>query len=426
MRLCHARWLNPDGTFGEGAVEARDGRLVLRPGDVGGRGWDCQGQLILPGLVDPHVHLRQPGARSKEGVRNGSEAAAAGGVTTLLAMPNDRPATTSEGYLRAKQRAYARSCTTRWGLFLQATPRAADPALAARLAPRVVALKIYMARSSQHPAIHDPALLCALFKAWPRVTVHAEDETAFLPGPVDLRRRSHAKQRPIAAIELALAKIEYALRSLPTHDRPRLVLAHASTLQEVAWLARMKDEGFDVWGETCPHYLLMTEARARRIGGELKVNPPIRGKAHQEALRAGLREGIIDFVASDHAPHHSWEKHDRIAPPSGIAAVEWSWPLLLHMAEEGWLPWAALTRVGCAAAAACYGLPSRDGLRAGNLADFVIAERAPETREPRTISHAGLRPYSHLHLAWRVRWTFIDGDVAEPGPHADKPEVPTP
>jgi dihydroorotase len=427
MRLCHARWLNPDGTFGEGAVEAPDGRLALRPGDEAGGGLDARGLLVLPGLVDPHVHLRAPGLTRKEGVKNGSTAALAGGVTTLLAMPNDRPPTTTEARLDAKEAIYRRDCLTRWGLFLQATPRAADPAFAARMAPRVAGLKIYLARSSSLPALRDPALLTRILAAWPLVTVHAEDEGAFLPGPVDIRLMPHHVQRPVEALGSALALVEAALRALPPDGRPRLVVAHAATALEAAWIARMKAEGFDVWGETCPHYLLFDSEQAEARGGELKVNPPLRAARDQEATRAALREGTLDFLATDHAPHLPAEKADPANPPSGIAGIEWLWPLLLHQVEQGLLPWSGLTRVGCAAAAACYGLPGRDGLRDGNLADLVLAERPPEAPARPVITRAATNPYRHLPLAWRVRATFVGGRPAWRDPSLPPlPESPPP
>ncbi len=415
MRISNARWLSPDGAWVDGVIDVVEGRLRLLPGAVAPvqpDGIDAAGKLILPGYIDPHVHLREPGQIYKEGVLNGTRAALAGGVTTVLAMPNNQPPTSTARRLEAKRARFRRKSQVNWGLFLQATPRLTDPALAQAIAPGICALKVYMAKSSAHPAVNSIDDLLGLFRAWPVVALHAEDDTCFCDGPFDMRNIAHHVHRPRGSIQEALAKIKRALRLLDAHERPRVVILHAATIDEVSWLLEMKAEGFDVVGETCPHYLLFTAEDQVARGGELKCNPPIRGALDREVLRDGLSNGAIDFLATDHAPHAPAENARPDAPPSGIAGIEWLWPLLLHARDQGWVRDAQLTRVACGAAAECYGIPGRDGIRDDNAADLVLVERAPDEPFPPVITKAGLTPFAQVPLAWRVRATLVNGALS--------------
>ena len=407
MRIVNARWLDPQGSWIDGLIDVVQGRLRLLPGALAQAGpgdLDAAGQLILPGFVDPHVHLREPGQAYKEGIANGTRAALAGGVTTLLDMPNNAPPSSTARRLDAKRERFRRKSATHWGLFMQATPRHSDPALAARIAPGICGLKVYMAKSSAHPGVNDPGQLEALFRAWPVVAIHAEDDTCFCEGPYDMRRIAHHVHRPRGSIRGALSKIEYALRALPPVERPRVVILHAATIDEVAWLTRMKADGFDVYGETCPHYLLFTHEDQLARGGWLKCNPPIRSAMDRAALQEGLVSGAIDFLATENALPDT--------PPSGIAGIEWLWPLLLHARDAGWVGDAQLTRIACAGATRCYRIADRDGIRDGNSADLVLVQRAPDEPKAPVITRAGLDPFADVPLAWRVRATLVSGAVA--------------
>ncbi len=414
MRIANARWLDPRGDWIDGVIDVVDGRLNLLPGAIAPAGTatiDAAGKLVLPGFVDPHVHLREPGQIYKEGVRNGTKAAIAGGVTTVLAMPNNKPPTSTAARLEAKRARFRRKSLANWGIFLQATPSRTQLAEAPQIAPGICALKVYMAKSSAHPGVNRPEDLEALFRAWPVVAIHAEDDTCFCDGPFDMRNIAHHVHRPRGSIQTALAKIEGCLRALEPGERPRVIILHAATIDEVTWLARMKADGFDVHGETCPHYLLFTSEDQIARGGVLKCNPPIRGPLDREALRDGLSRGLIDFLATDHAPHAPEENAKPDTPPSGIAGIEWLWPLLLHARDAGWIADAQLTRAACAAAAHCYEIPGRDGIIDGNAADLVLVERAPDEPFGPVITKAGLAPFASTPLAWRVRSTIVNGTL---------------
>jgi dihydroorotase len=328
-------------------------------------------------------------------------AALKGGVTTLLDMPNNRPPTTSPARLDRKRTRFGEKCLVNWGLHLQGTTGMRGEG---RRTP-AASVKIYMSRASQAAAVTEVPQLAAIFGRYQRVSIHAEDETRFL-APA---RRTHAEARPVAAIASALEKIEAALRSLPPARRCRLVLCHVSTAIELAWLARMKGEGMDVWGETCPHYWLFTQEDQLIKGSLLKVNPPLRDPADREAILAALAGGPLDLVSSDHAPHTRAEKA-AASPPSGIAGIEWMLPLLLSLVLEGRMGWQRFHQLAVENPCRCYGLTGRDGIRVGNWADLVLVAPHDEPLDSGpSITGAGICPYAGLRLRMRVATTWVNG-----------------
>jgi len=401
MRIVNGRWLDDEGILREGDVVVSRGRIVSVHGQGPDDGVvvDARDCRILPGAVDAHVHLREPGNALKEGVANGTRAAVAGGVTTVLDMPNDVPATTDRERVEAKARIFRRDSRCHFGLHGHATTGASD------LDPRRIAsVKVYMARSSEVPAIRDVASLRKVFSAFPRVAIHAEDEAFFGPGD------SHAARRPREAVRRALQTVEEALAGAPR--RPRVVLCHVATTDEVAWLRRMKAARHDVRGETCPHYLAFTENDVRREGARLQVNPPIRGEADRQALRRALADGTIDILASDHAPHTPAEKGSP-NPPSGIASVEWLLPFAAQLVAEGVLTWKRLVDVVARNPSACYGLAGGGGIAEGRRADIVVLGRQ-DFVHPRkqVVTRAGWTPYRFDQFAWHVRATVVGGTIA--------------
>lgn len=336
LEIRNVRWIEPNGKVVEGTIVAAGGALRLFPGRRSAGSQRCRtldgtGLLAIPGLIDAHTHMRQPGQRYKEGILNGTKAAVRGGVTTVLDMPNNVPPCTTAARLQAKRELFGRLSLTSWGLFLHATPhgpfpemeRCADAAGAhAGRAGSFVGVKVYMARSSSVPAILDVDRLAAIFAHFPVVAIHAEDETRFLPpgAMVDGRwsmvdggswATPHHMRRPVEAVASALDRIERALLSVPEKKRCRLVLAHVTTELELEWVRKMKRSGFDLFVETCPHYCLFTAHDAEREGAALKVNPPLRTERDRQAIVEGLADGTIDLLSSDHAPHAPWEKSER-------------------------------------------------------------------------------------------------------------------
>jgi dihydroorotase len=410
MLITNARWLTPEGDFKSGSIRIINGRYEQlsetqlksdREEPI-----DAAGKLILPGAIDPHVHFREPGQLYKEGILNGSMAALKGGVTTVLDMPNNRPPCSTAARLQQKRQLFREKSLVNWGVMLHTSARNLQ-----RRDIRPVAAKIYMAKSSPLAAITSVAQLSELFRAYPSLAIHAEDETAF-PGNASAR---HHEKRPREAVTRALMKIGQALQAVRPEKQPRIVICHINTADEVAWLKQMRNDGFDVWGETCPHYLFFTQQDYLEKGAAFVVNPPIRSEEHRRALLEAVQQGVIDFIGTDHAPHSIHEKNSA-KPPSGIAAVEWLAPLMLYLAGQHALPWKRLHELICGKAAACYRMKDRDGIITGNYADLVILRKSTDaTNDSRIQTKAGVNLYDHLDLPWQVDMTMVNGIVAYDG-----------
>lgn len=418
----NASWVEPDGDLRTGSILIQNGRIANlsdHPPPAGsGRSINAAGCLIYPGVIDTHTHLREPGQRYKEGISNGTAAALKGGVTTVLDMPNNNPPTGDAQRVAAKRERFQRKSRVNWGFYVEGSVRTGE------IDRKTIAgIKIYMSQSNRSPAVNDLAILQRLFRRYPRIAVHAEDEAAILSQHPNTRSGrssgalfAHHRRRPREAIRLALSKIQRAYCSLLPSFRPRLILCHVSTADEVDWLTEMKRNGYDVWGETCPHYMLFTREHYVACGTMLQVNPPLRTATDRDRIRRAVKDGVIDFIATDHAPHTRREKALISSSPSGIASIEWFLPLVLQLAEElGW----SRRRVGeltCQAAAKCFAIPDRNGIREGNYADLVmvaeVKNEADRAGLERIITRAGVNPYRELALRQYVKTALVNGKVA--------------
>jgi dihydroorotase len=406
MIISNGRWLNPRGELIRSDLHVVDGKIVAMSDSFSSLDdeivYDARDLLILPGAIDPHVHFREPGQLYKEGIESGSKAALRGGVTTILDMPNNQPPCSTAKRLQHKKELFRRKSLVNWGIMFHTTVHNRDPVQA-----EIACAKIYMAKSSALPAITEMNDLKNLFIKFPMIAIHAEDETCFDRSPE--RSPWHHENRPREAITSALRKIEEALKSLARKQRPRIVICHMNTADEVEWIVRMKQEGFDVWAETCPHYLIFTQDDYMKRGSAFQVNPPIRTLRDQKHLREALSGGIIDFIGTDHAPHSQQEKHSS-RPPSGIAAIEWLIPQMLHFVDEGLISWKSFHELICSGASRCYSITGRDGLKPGNAADLVFVRKSNDPINPgRVQTKAATHIYKDFNFRWEVVATMVNG-----------------
>jgi len=260
--------------------------------------------LQLPGLTDPHVHLREPGATHKEDWESGTAAALAGGFTTVLAMPNTQPPITDEASLRIALDTAQTKARCDYAQFLGAGPE--NTANAAALAPFTAGLKMYLDQTFGSLRLDDMELWMTHFASW----------------PTDAPIVAHAEGRTLAAVILMAALF----------DRP-VHLAHVSLREEILLIRKAKERGLKVTCEVAPHHLFLTEADLPQIGaGRGEVRPRLASAADRDALWQNLE--VIDCFATDHAPHTLAEK-DGANPPPGFPGLETALPLLLTAVHEG-------------------------------------------------------------------------------------------
>jgi dihydroorotase len=466
-QIQNACWLGEDAWFHWGTIHLDGGRIAKLDSDyasddpakgpalvslrwpAAARRLDADGLFIVPGLIDAHVHLREPGQVHKEGIANGTLAALKGGVTTVLDMPNNVPPCTTRERFEQKRALFAEKSRVNYGLFLQAAPGGPQ-------APKNSAgVKIYMAKSSDLDALRDVDALERVFRRQSLAVIHAEDERKFSTvwnkqDPVfhgveksfpqrgknqeefstawkksanvfhsveksfpQCGKNDHHLRRPRAAVRAALKSIEAAWRRVPAKQRPRLVIAHCSTVDEIEWVARMKRLGHDVWAETCPHYFLFTQDDYLREGSRLQVNPPLRSEEDRAAIFEAVKNGGIDFVSTDHAPHLPKEK-ESAEPPSGIAGNEWLGPILLTLARRGEMSWKRYLELSGGNAAECYGIEDRGGIREGAWADLVFAEAVKKTAtgDEKIVTRAAWHPFPDFEFSVRLRAAMVNGRTA--------------
>lgn len=344
-------------------------------------------RIRLPGLIDPHVHAREPGATHKEDWDTLTAAALAGGYTAVLAMPNTAPPVTDGATLALAREAARTRARCDFGLYLGAG--ADNVATAAALAHEVAGLKLYLDQTYGPLRLTDLADVDGHFRRWPR----------------NRPLLCHAEGTSLAAV-LALAWL---------HGRP-VHICHVSRRVEIELIRRARERGLAVTCEVTPHHLFLTAEDEQGIGtGRSEVRPRLAAAADRDALWEGLRLGVVDCIATDHAPHAATEK-DGANPPPGFPGLETALGLLLGAVEAGRLSQERLVSLMHTNPARIFGL-------APQPESWIEVD--PEARwEAATVhSRAGWTPFAGMALTGRVTRTvlrgaeaYVDGKVlARPG-----------
>jgi len=377
---------------------------------------------VFPGVIDEHVHFREPGFEHKEDFRTGSMAAAAGGVTTVLDMPNTEPPTVDEHGFRVKLEAASRKSIVDFGFYAGVVPGKVE-ALRRLAELGVVGVKVYM---SETTGIKEPVDGLDLIRTMElaaslglRVGVHAE-EGRLIAALRELMRAggrndplAHMEARPVAAEVIAVAKALLTAKITGC----RLHFFHLSSGEALSVIRALRPLGIDVTVETCPHYLLLDGREAlERLGNVAKVNPPIRSKSDSEALWDALRKGEIDAIGSDHAPHLPEEKgsEDVWSAPSGFPGVETMLPLMLTEVHRGRLTFTDLSRLLSEGPARIWGLyPRKGAIAIGSDGDLTIVDPNAESviRSERLHSRSKITPFEGFRVRGMPVYTVVRGEV---------------
>ncbi|MBI2601007.1 dihydroorotase family protein [Candidatus Daviesbacteria bacterium] len=262
--------------------------------------------LILPGLIDTHVHLREPGATQKEDFETGTKAAIAGGYTLILDMPNNPEPTITPDAISKKVKLATGRIYSDVGLHFGATRESSN--FFKEIVDKVFALKVYMNHTTGTLLQKDPKALQIIFSSWPKekvLMVHAEDET--LKNAIKLAKKNGNK----------------------------LHICHISLKEEIELIKQAKKEGVQITCEVSCHHLFLTEKERKRLGPFAIMRPPLSTKTDQDTLWEAIADGTINTIASDHAPHTREEKLNTIQPPNGVPGLETTLPLLLTAVNEG-------------------------------------------------------------------------------------------
>ncbi len=427
-------------------LEPRDGELVH----------DAKGLYLLPGVIDPQVHFRDPGQPEKEDLCSGSRAAASGGVTSFLDMPNNVPSQTTLQSMYEKLETASNRCITNYGFFIGATEsnveelqKAVGTPDSPIAIPGICGIKIFMGSSTGDLLVNESNALKTIFdNTAGLIAVHAEDETRMIEREKMIQGRTdmaaHAEWRDE---ETALIATKRAV-SYAQDSNHRLHILHLTSGIEADWLDGVtalhgEDGKAHITTEVLPQHLTFDERDVEEIGTRLKMNPPIRYQKDKDTLWKRLHDGTVNCIATDHAPHtlDSKAKGFPIAP-SGMPGVETSLPVMLTHAANGECTIEQVVQWMSSNVAECYGMIGKGKLEKGYDGDIVLVDLNKEqvVEDKNVWSTVGWNPFVGKSLVGWPTLTVVAGTpvferndetgpkgrcTVEPG-KAGKPLVMTP
>ncbi|MDD5254924.1 MAG: dihydroorotase [Candidatus Omnitrophica bacterium] len=383
--------------------------------DEAARVIDASGCIALPGLVDMHVHLREPGREDKETIASGTRAALFGGVTSVLAMPNTAPAIDSVAHIRllkerirktAAANVYICAAITKGRQGKELTPFAQLKAEGA------------LAISDDGSSVDSTALMFEAFKSAKEhdllVICHCQDSALSGSGVVNLGFTSTRTGLRGISSESEFRRVERDL-GLAAEAGARVHIAHVSCRESVALIAAAKKKGVRVTAETAPHYFTLTEESVLGYDTNMKMNPPLRSAEDRQALRQALGDGTIDIIASDHAPHTENEKEIEFERAEfGVIGLQTELSLAINeLLEPGFLDWTGLVQRISLAPARVLGL-HKGTLGIGVDADIVIVDPRKDwvvTKES-LVSKSKNSSFLGKRLPGTVAYTICNGVLA--------------
>ncbi|MBK6543270.1 MAG: dihydroorotase [Flavobacteriales bacterium] len=379
----------------------------------------AEGMLLLPGAIDDQVHFREPGLTHKEDIAHGSAAAVAGGVTSFMEMPNTDPQTLTQELLTAKYALGAASSVANYSFYMGVGNTNMDEVL--RTDPRsVCGLKAFLGSSTGNMLVDAPGILERLFReAHMLLAVHAEHEPTIRSNMAAALERwgegIPMEQHPMIRSEEACYRSSSMAVALAKEHGTRLHVLHISTARELDLFTPGPLENKRITAEACVHHLWFTDADYATKGALLKWNPAVKRAADRDAVRQAVRDGRIDVVATDHAPHTLEEKARPYAQcPSGGPLVQHSLVAMLELARQGQFTVEEVVEKMCHAPARMFQVERRGYLREGYQADAVLVDpNAPWTVDrTNVISKCGWSPFEGQQFHTRVLRTWVNGQLA--------------
>jgi dihydroorotase len=421
------------------AIAVKDGKIVWLGSNSNApnasKVIDASGLFVLPGVIDVHVHMRDPGATYKEDFQSGTAAAAAGGVTTVFDMPNNTPPTKDVEALRLKVIEAERKALVDYAFYGLLTVGNVGAILPLARAG-VIGFKCYMAETTGNvlPPTEEEMLaaFAVVAKGRMRVSVHAEDDSIVQKGIARLRKMkredalAHYESRPAAAEQSAVRRAIVLARKAGC-DLHIAHLSSAAGVREVRVAKRSHRHGGgqDLTAETCPQYLLLDKSDYEAKGSLMKSNPSIKREQDTMALWRAVKGGTIDMIATDHAPHTLDEKtgHRSIFDEaSGFPGLETSVPLMLNCVNKGRLPLARYVQLTSESPAKAWGVyPKKGSIAVGGDADFTIVDMKKEWKiDPqRFYSKAKFSPFEGLMVKGAPVYTVVRGNLVMEHGHVD-------
>jgi len=376
--------------------------------------WDATGLTVLPGVIDSQVHFREPGMEHKEDLESGTRAAAMGGVTTIFEMPNTSPTTTTVEAMADKLDRCKGRAWTDHAFFIGASEENLDELGALQQLPGCCGVKVFMGSSTGSLLVEcDDSLRNLLAHTTRRVAVHAEDEPRLRERLPIAREAGHPRAHPEWRDVEAALKATQRITRLAREAGKRVHVLHITTGDEMAWLKDYKDVATV---ETTPQHLTLSAPDCyERLGTFAQMNPPIRTEEHRQALWRAVREGVVDVLGSDHAPHTYEEKTANPYPatPSGMPGVQTIVPLMLNHVAQGNLTMARLVDLLCSGQQRIFNIANKGRIALGYDGDLTLVDLKAkrEITQQWLQSKCGWSPFEGMTVqGWPVG-TVIRGNI---------------
>jgi dihydroorotase len=377
----------------------------------GGETVDCHGLHVLPGVIDSHVHFREPGLTHKEDLESGSRGAVLGGVTAVFEMPNTDPTTTTAEALADKVRRAHRRMHCDFAFYVGAThENTRDLAELERL-PGTCGVKVFMGSSTGSLLVEDDEGVRNILKTiLRRAAFHSEDEYR-LRERMHLRVEGNPRSHPVWRDEIAAFKCTQRLIALARETGKRVHILHITTKDEIGFLAQHRDVAS---AEATPAHLTLAAPDCyERLGTFAQLNPPVRDTSHRDGIWHGVAQGIIDTIGSDHSPHTREEKaHSYPKTHSGMTGVQTLVPIMLDHVNGGRLSLLRFVDMTSAGPARVFGIARKGRIAVGYDADLTIVDmKRRETITNKWIaSRAGWTPYDGMSVTGWPVGTFVRGN----------------
>ncbi len=379
---------------------------------------DASGKYLIPGAIDDQVHFREPGLLHKGEIATESRAAAAGGVTTYMEMPNTNPQSVTQAELQKKYDRAAEVSAVNYSFYMGATNDNLDEVLKTDPS-KVCGIKIFMGSSTGNMLVDDENTLSEIFRnAHTLVATHCEDEKTIQQNLENARAKygelvpmtEHGRIRSDEACYLSSAKAV----ELASKFNTRLHVLHLSTAKEMSLFQPGPVKNKNITAEVCVHHLWFDDRDYEKLGTHIKWNPAIKTAKDKEALWDALLTDKIDVIATDHAPHTIQEKNNTyFKAPSGGPLVQHSLVAMLEMSRKGFITIEKVVQKMCHAPADLFRIEKRGYIREGYFADLVIIDpKKSWVVSPENILYkCGWSPFEGVEFSHKVNTVFVNGKI---------------
>ena len=421
--LIHQATIVNEGEQYVGSVLIEDNRIatIIRGTDITGitadHIIDAQGQYLIPGCIDDHVHFRDPGLTHKADMHTESRAAVRGGVTSVMDMPNCNPQTTTMEALEAKFSDAKTKCLVNHSFYLGATTdnieeiRRVDP-------QTICGVKLFMGSSTGGMLVDQDERIEAIFSESPTlIALHCEDQSIISVNTAKYKEQTASDDpdvtyHPLIRSEEACYQSTKKAVELATKTGAKIHIMHISTARELELLEQGALKDKKITAEVCLPHLYYTDADYATYGTRIKCNPAVKTAPDRDALREALRNGLIDVIGTDHAPHLPADKvGGSLKASSGIPTIQYVLPAMLELTDEGIITLAQVVEKMAHNPAILYKVKERGFIREGYRADLVlVSPNAPHTVTTEEIeSKCAWSPFEGHTFRWGITHTWVNG-----------------